>query len=76
MFTLLPFVGIVAGVVASSAVFMPGSDEMRLMAERYVSDGVIPDSGDVERLTRILGRPLHSYRDFAMRLASQQNTRR
>jgi hypothetical protein len=35
------------------------------MAERYVSDGLIPDDGDVERLTRILGRPLHSYRDFA-----------
>jgi uncharacterized protein YbjT (DUF2867 family) len=39
--------------------------EMRLMAERYVSDGMIPKEGDVERLTRMLGRPLHSYRDFA-----------
>jgi len=38
--------------------------EMRLMAERYVSDGLIPDAGDVERLTRMLGRALHSYRDF------------
>jgi len=38
--------------------------EMRLMAERYVSDGLIPDAGDVERLTRKLGRALHSYRDF------------
>ena len=39
--------------------------EMRLMAERYVSDGMAPDAGDVERLTTLLGRPLFSYRDFA-----------
>ncbi|WP_348766590.1 NmrA family NAD(P)-binding protein [uncultured Salinisphaera sp.] len=39
--------------------------EMRLMAERYVSDGMAPETGDVERLTTLLGRPLHSYRDFA-----------
>jgi hypothetical protein len=38
---------------------------MRLMAERYVTDGMIPEAGDVERLLKILGRPLHSYRDFA-----------
>lgn len=44
--------------------------EMRLMAERYVSDGMVPQAGDVERLTRILGRPLHSYRDFASKLAA------
>lgn len=43
--------------------------EMRLMAERYVSDGMIPDDGDVDRLTKILGRPLHSYRQFATTLA-------
>jgi uncharacterized protein YbjT (DUF2867 family) len=57
------------------ATFMPKwmAYEMRLMAERYVSDGMIPEAGDVERLTRILGRPLHSYRDFAAGLASQQN---
>ncbi|MEF2071214.1 NmrA family NAD(P)-binding protein [Consotaella aegiceratis] len=47
--------------------------EMRLMAERYVSDGMIPEAGDVERLTELLGRPLHSYRDFATALASQQS---
>ena len=45
------------------------SVKMRLMAERYVSDGMIPEASDVERLTTILGRPLHSYRDFAARLA-------
>ena len=43
--------------------------EMRLMAERYVSDGMVPQAGDVERLTRILGRPLGTYRDFAATLA-------
>ncbi|MET3823692.1 hypothetical protein ACVK00_005331 [Burkholderia sp. PvR073] len=42
--------------------------EMRLMAERYVSDGMVPQAGDVERLTAILGRPLHAYRDFAAAL--------
>jgi hypothetical protein len=42
---------------------------MRLMAERFVSDGMIPEPGDVARLTQMLGRDLHSYRDFAMRLA-------
>lgn len=45
--------------------------EMRLMAERYVSDGMIPKAGDVERLTKLLGRPLHSYRDFAIETASK-----
>lgn len=44
---------------------------MRLMAERYVSDGTIPEAGDVERLTKILGRQLHSYRDFAIETASR-----
>ncbi|MES1931544.1 putative nucleoside-diphosphate sugar epimerase [Salinisphaera shabanensis T35B1] len=39
--------------------------EMRLMAERCVSDGMAPKAGDVERLTTLLGRPLYSYRDFA-----------
>ena len=52
--------------------FMPKwmAYEMRLMAERYVSDGMIPQVGDVERLTRILGRPLHSYRNFATEIAT------
>ena len=54
------------------ASFMPKwmAYEMRLMAERYVSDGMIPEAGDVERLTRILGRPLHSYRNYAIEIAS------
>jgi len=54
------------------ASFMPKwmAYEMRLMAERYVSEGMIPDVGDVERLTQMLGRPLHAYRDFATAIAS------
>ncbi|MDM9646441.1 NmrA family NAD(P)-binding protein [Rhizobium sp. S163] len=53
------------------ATFMPKwtAYEMRLMAERYVSDGMIPEKGDVERLVKLLGRPLHSYRRFASTLA-------
>lgn len=43
---------------------------MRLMAERYVSHGMVPNAGDAERLTQILGRPLHSYREFASQLAA------
>lgn len=44
--------------------------EMRLMAERFVSDGMIPAPGDVERLTTILGRPLQSYRSYAEDIAA------
>ena len=56
-----------SGFERNMANFMPKwtAYEMRLMAERFVSDGMIPEAGDVERLTAILGRPLHSYRDFA-----------
>ncbi|PIF92513.1 uncharacterized protein YbjT (DUF2867 family) [Acidovorax sp. 62] len=43
--------------------------EMRVMAERYVSDGMVPREGDRERLVKILGRPLHSYRDFVAKVA-------
>ncbi|PRH88532.1 NmrA family transcriptional regulator [Labrys okinawensis] len=56
-----------SGFEQNMASFMPKwtAYEMRLMAERYVSHGMLPEAGDVERLTGILGRPLHSYRDFA-----------
>ncbi|MEN3167775.1 NmrA/HSCARG family protein [Gluconobacter sp. OJB] len=43
--------------------------EMRLMAERYVSDGMIPGAADVERLTKMLDRPLRTYRDYVVALA-------
>ncbi|USX17168.1 NmrA/HSCARG family protein [Oxalobacteraceae bacterium OTU3CAMAD1] len=61
------------GFEQNLASFMPKwmAYEMRLMAERYVSDGMIPEAGDVERLTRILGRPLHSYRNFALENAPE-----
>ncbi|MDH4762192.1 uncharacterized protein YbjT (DUF2867 family) [Pseudomonas oryzihabitans] len=58
------------GFEQNMATFMPAwmAYEMRLMAERYVSDGMLPEPGDRERLVRLLGRPLHSYRDFARAL--------
>ncbi|KAA1185638.1 NmrA/HSCARG family protein [Rhizobium tropici] len=61
-----------SGFEQNMASFMPKwtAYEMRLMAERYVSDGMIPEIGDVERLTIILGRPLHSYRAFATKIAA------
>lgn len=52
--------------------FMPQwmAYDMRLMGERFLSDGMIPEPGDVERLTQLLGRPLRSYRDFASEIAA------
>ncbi|MFS0772946.1 SDR family oxidoreductase [Sphingomonas sp. 1P08PE] len=61
-----------SGFEQNMATFMPRwmAYEMRLMAERYVSDGMIPEAGDRERLASLLGRPLHDYRETAVRLAS------
>ncbi|MBX4891919.1 MULTISPECIES: SDR family oxidoreductase [Rhizobium] len=61
-----------SGFERNVASFMPKwmAYEMRLMAERYLSDGMIPEAGDVQRLTQMLGRPLHSYRDFAAAIAT------
>ncbi len=52
--------------------FMPSwmAYDMRLMSERFLTEGMTPDQGDVERLTTMLGRPLHSYRDFASKIAA------
>lgn len=46
--------------------FMPPwmAYDMRQMAERFISDGMLPAAGDVERLMQLLGRPLRSYRGF------------
>ena len=57
-----------SGFEQNMATFMPKwtAYEMRLMAERYVSEGMVPEAGDIDRLIKILGRPLHSYRDFAV----------
>ncbi|EHK72806.1 NmrA family protein [Pseudomonas psychrotolerans L19] len=58
------------GFEQNMATFMPAwmAYEMRLMAERYVSDGMLPQPSDRERLVQMLGRPLHGYRDFARSL--------
>ncbi|MES2206065.1 MAG: NmrA/HSCARG family protein [Pseudomonadota bacterium] len=44
--------------------------DMRLMSERFLSDGMMPEPGDVERLASLLGRPLRSYRDFASEIVA------
>ena len=44
--------------------------DMRLMGERFLTDGMKPEAGDVDRLTAMLGRPLRSYRDFANEIAA------
>ena len=52
--------------------FMPGwmAYDMRLMSEQFLSKGMIPESGDVERLTSLLGRPLRTYRDFVAEITA------
>ncbi|WNG33401.1 NmrA/HSCARG family protein [Archangium violaceum] len=52
--------------------FMPSwmAFDMRLMSERFLTEGMIPEAGDVERLTALLGRPLRSYRDFVSQIAA------
>jgi uncharacterized protein YbjT (DUF2867 family) len=61
-----------AGFEQNLRQFMPAwmAYDMRLMSERFLTDGMRPDAGDVERLTALLGRPLHSYRDFAAGIAA------
>jgi len=39
------------------------------MSDRFLDEGMIPEAGDVNRLQRILGRRLRSYRDFAADVA-------
>ncbi|MGN8001112.1 SDR family oxidoreductase [Sphingomonas sp. 22176] len=60
------------GFEQQMATFLPRwtAYEMRLMAERYVSDGMIPNDGDRERLIAMLGRPLYSYRETAVALTA------
>jgi uncharacterized protein YbjT (DUF2867 family) len=52
--------------------FMPNwmALDMRMMAERFLTDGMIPEAGDVDRLVAMLGRPLRSYRDFAAQISA------
>lgn len=51
---------------------MPGwmAYDMRLMSEQFQSKGMIPESGDIERLTTLLGRPLRTYRDFVSEISA------
>ncbi|AVR97174.1 SDR family oxidoreductase [Pseudoduganella armeniaca] len=46
--------------------FMPAwmAYDMRLMSERFLSDGMLAGPEDVARLTTLLGRPLRTYREF------------
>jgi uncharacterized protein YbjT (DUF2867 family) len=52
--------------------FMPAwmAYDMRLMSERFLTDGMVPEAGDVARLTALLGRPLRTYREFAAGIAA------
>ena len=61
-----------AGFEQNLRQFMPSwmAYDMRLMSERFITDGMIPDAGDVQRLTALLGRPWHSYREFAGQVAN------
>jgi uncharacterized protein YbjT (DUF2867 family) len=60
-----------AGFERNLRAFMPGwmAYDMRLMSERFLTEGMLPKHGDVERLTALLGRSLRSYRDFAAEIA-------
>lgn len=61
-----------AGFEKNLRQFMPGwmAFDMRVMSERFLTEGMIPEAGDVKRLTDILGRPLRSYRDFVAEITS------
>ncbi len=61
-----------AGFEQNLRKFMPSwmAFDMRLMSERFLSEGMVPEAGDVERLTALLGRPLRSYRDFASEIVA------
>ncbi|WP_437957539.1 NmrA/HSCARG family protein [Sorangium sp. So ce119] len=61
-----------AGFEQNLRQFMPSwmAFDMRLMSERFLTEGMLPEAGDVVRLTTLLGRPLRSYRDFAAEVAT------
>ncbi|MGT2439976.1 SDR family oxidoreductase [Bradyrhizobium betae] len=61
-----------AGFEKNLRQFMPGwmAFDMRVMSERFLTEGMIPESGDVKRLTELLGRPLRSYRDFVAEITA------
>ena len=61
-----------AGFEKNLRQFMPSwmAFDMRLMAERFLTEGMVPDVGDVDRLTTLLGRPLRSYRDYVAQITA------
>ncbi|HSI38803.1 MAG TPA: NmrA/HSCARG family protein [Methylotenera sp.] len=61
-----------AGFEKNLRQFMPSwmAFDMRLMSERFVAEGMVPEAGDIDRLTALLGRPLRSYRDFVSEIAT------
>ncbi len=61
-----------AGFEKNLRQFMPGwmAFDMRVMSERFLNEGMIPEAGDLQRLTDMLGRPLRSYRDFVAEIAA------
>lgn len=61
-----------AGFEKNLRQFMPGwmAFDMRVMSERFLTEGMIPEAGDVKRLTDLLGRPLRSYRDFVAEITA------
>ena len=61
-----------AGFEKNLRAFMPAwmAFDMRVMSQRFISDGMIPKPGEVDRLVALLGRPLRSYRDFATETAA------
>jgi uncharacterized protein YbjT (DUF2867 family) len=65
-----------AGFEQNLRQYMPSwmAFDMRLMGERFVTDGMVPETGDVERLVALLGRPLHSYRGFVEGVVAAERT--
>ncbi|KAK0335478.1 SDR family oxidoreductase [Sphingobium yanoikuyae] len=61
-----------AGFEQSLRQFMPSwmAYDMRQMAERFQTNGMIPEAGDVDTLTTMLGRPLRSYRDYVAQITA------
>jgi len=45
--------------------------DMKVMADRFHTDGMLLTEGDVERIVAMLGRPLKRYRDFAAEMAER-----
>ncbi len=61
-----------AGFEQNLRQFMPSwmAYDMRQMAERFQTDGMIPEAGDIDRLTTLLGRPLRTYRDHIAQIVA------